>query len=794
MVTGPRWEAEPCDETLNAMRLFFEHMIQIATGIGACAACVLFLHLLGLLLIPNRHTGQFLKSPRAAFVGAAVTVIWCTYGLQFDIPLQRALFVEICVALVLLALRRSFLLRLLANPTSTRRLLAALGMFALFFTLTYCFLLPPASSDFLPIVTNGNRDIFNYINCTRFLQHLGPSNIANFSFREPFGGASVSFYDATPAVFYVLSGISTFFGGEPMRAAMPTIFGTVALVGCAVTWLVKIAFDLPKPVCVALAAVVVSGPFFRYNVGHYFLSQILGMAVVLLLLGETARILTTRLHTDFLAVFLSFLPFHIVLCFTYSVFSVIGLALQIGLVLVYFLLNMSIRDTEGIIGIVKMSIPWTFGNLSGVVTAWLVDPWHGISTLKNLVMSSKVGTIGWVQDFISPLALLGIPVSTEISGRNSQLFSVIGYAAFVLFIGFMMARHRSRRATIGQTFYVLAALSSVLYFTYFFLVGPSYQQWKLAGYLPLTMSFAILAAAIKIALLASAAPVAGPSRWHLSGSLIACLSCLSLVSANMATHYESEPSPLRFSANYANLRMLDNLAGVQTLFIEMNSFSSTFFPVYFIRNKLLHLISPSYYSQETLNPRNVSPRAPLFLEGQECVTDKYHSPLPGLGCLFFRGPTLTPDRLYQFSRATREIADIRGLSVREPWGRWSDGKKVIISLSADDEDLHELPNGYINFDLSTFLGAGIAAQNVSLSWGQDRKGHLALSERSWISLPISEQDWVRGDVRKLSIEFDLPDAISPKELDVTNSDSRTLAVGFIAFSWTVRSLGQVPAE
>jgi hypothetical protein len=160
-------------------------------------------------------------------------------------------------------------------------------------------MMPPASNDYLPIVFKGNNDIFNYINCTSFLQRLGPSNIANFSFRVPFGGGGVGTYDQVPAVFYVLFGISTFFGAEPIRAAMPTMFGVVALIGCTVTWLTKVAFNLPKAVCAAVAALVISGPFFRYNVGLYFLSQILGMLVVLALLGETARILIARSPVGF---------------------------------------------------------------------------------------------------------------------------------------------------------------------------------------------------------------------------------------------------------------------------------------------------------------------------------------------------------------------------------------------------------------------------------------------------------------------------------------------------------------
>jgi hypothetical protein len=402
-----------------------------------------------------------------------------------------------------------------------------------------------------------------------------------------------------------------------------------------------------------------------------------------------------------------------------------------------------------------------------------------------------VGTIGWVQDFISPLAILGFPFSTQIFGRSKQLLFVAGAATLLLFFGFMLARLRPR-ATIGQTFYVVAALSSVLYFAYFFLVGPSYQQWKLAGCLPLTMSFAIVAAVIEVILLASDRLASRKSWYQMPAGLISFAACISLVLGNMAIYHVSEPSPPRFSSNYARLRTLENLTGVQSIFIYMESFSTTFFPVYFVRNQLLRLISPSYYSRETLHLKDISPRTPLFFEGDVCEADQYHLPLSGVGCLYFRRPTLTPDHSYQFKQTLPEIADVRGLSVREPWGRWSGAKKVALSMYANQEDIDKLPDGYINFDLSAFLPPGIPTQHVSLSWGKGRQGNLALSERGWISLPVSDQDWVTGDLRKLLIEFDLPDAISPQQVEVTNLDTRTLAIGFIAISWTVHSVGNVP--
>ena len=80
----------------------------------------------------------------------------------------------------------------------------------------------------------------------------------------------------------------------------------------------------------------------------------------------------------------------------------------------------------------------------------------------------------------------------------------------------------------------------------------------------------------------------------------------------MYRRYAVDSQPLHFSAAYRNLSALEQLGGFSELFVEMKSFPATFFPVYYVRTKLLHLISPSYYTREKLDYGKISPRSPLF--------------------------------------------------------------------------------------------------------------------------------------------------------------------------------------
>jgi hypothetical protein len=758
-----------------------KHLLQLLTGLGAGAACLLFLYVLGVLLTPARCADNALASPRPAVIGAAVTLLWCWYGIQLNFPLPTVMIAAICIASFLLVFRARFLIGLLGNRVAAAQLLAALAVFVLCYTIAYGFLTPSASSDFLPIARYGNNDILNYINYTSFLQRLEPSNIANYEFRR----TGYPIYEATPAAFYAIHALSAFFGGEALWAAMPTIFSAVAVVGCALAWLSRIAFGLPRAAGAAAAALFVSGPFFRYLVANYFLSQIIGMTVVLLLLGETA--LTLRSSTDLRlrTVLWRTLPFHIVLLFCYISLFVIGAGLQLGFVFIYCIFNVPSPRLQGIAGAARTTAIWGAATICGLAAAGLADPGHLLLNLRYLGLVSQTGIAGWPLDFVSPFAVIGLPIPTQVLDGSTQLLHTGAYIGGVLFLGYMLARADRKCSAAGKAFFAIAAMSSALYFCYFLVVGPSYQQWKLASYLPLVMSFAVTSA-IMVVVRSAQGEVANKREWCLGLVMVAFVA---LASANVAVHYVSEPKPERFSARYANLRQLEHLPGVNSLFVDMDSYSTTFFPVYFIRNKLLHLISPSYYPQEVLKPENISAATPLLVEGDVCRPDKYHMPVADVGCLFSR-LTLRPHQIYHFNEKLIEASHASGLSARENWGRWSDGKKVTLTIYANEDDVVEHPAGFINFELSAFLPLPLTKQDVLIRWGQGHASQLAIFQPGWVSLPIRADDW-QGDARTVTFEFDLPDAISPRLLAANNQDPRELAVGFIAMSWTEHAAGKI---
>jgi hypothetical protein len=156
--------------------------------------------------------------------------------------------------------------------------------------------------------------------------------------------------------------------------------------------------------------------------------------------------------------------------------------------------------------------------------------------------------------------------------------------------------------------FLIAVLASATYAAYFYVRGASYHQWKLATYLPLMLSFAWWAACVSI------------MRATMKSRTLAALAtpslCALLLIGNLLSYALREPPMWTFPASYANLRSLDVTGTWTDLYVRMSSYAATFFPVYFIRHKTLHLLSDSYYPKEQFELGSISPTRPLFVEGR----------------------------------------------------------------------------------------------------------------------------------------------------------------------------------
>ena len=338
-----------------------------------------------------------------------------------------------------------------------------------------------------------------------------------------------------------------------------------------------------------------------------------------------------------------------------------------------------------------------------------------------------------------------------------------------------------RGPVAGRVLFLIFVLVFAIYAAYFYLRGASYQQWKLATYLPLLMSFGWWAASVSI--------MRATIKSRTVAALATPLLCALLVIGNLLSYALREPPMTTFSASYANLRALDMMGTWTDLYVRMSSYAATFFPVYFIRHKTLHLLSDSYYPKEQFDLASVSPTRPLFVEGEECKPETpWTTTVVGVGCLYRQLPTIEFGSNYQFSTQLPISIEAEGLSHSGGVGaleRWRQGRVPIVRFKRGSFESAERVREFSNPSVPGARGA----QRVSITRGEWRAEEVIDQPRT-ISVPYVRDDWKAGR-QAMTITMDLPDAVAPNAIEPTSADMRKLAIGFTAIGVTSTPLGSV---
>jgi hypothetical protein len=757
-----------------------QHFVSILSGIAAVAVNLAILAVLGTATAIVTRKRYPTSLANVTVPAACMVALYCWYGTKLNVPLPHLLGAVVCLAVGIFAYR---VFRNGPAAAVTDSQLAAIfnrrsSVFVLFYAVAYLFLTPAVLADHLPIATLGNPDILNYINVGDHLQHLGSSNIAGLSL------VRTTSYISTPAVFPALQAMATFLGGGIMHAAMPTMLGIVALIGVVVASITQTAFALPRVVSVALATVLIFGPMFRYLSGNFFLSQLMGSLVLLLLLSKTLELIGDKRSKSWIGVFTSFAPHYILIAYLYPVFMGITVGLQTILFAGTYAHPATSRGEQANRnGRTRATIlPWAAGVSSCLIVVVAVDPVH-FQQMMGLAFVLLNIQAGWALSLVSPAAILGLPGGLQITMRSAQIASTVGLLVVTTVIGYgYLVRGMGRGPVAGSVLFLIAVLSFAIYIAYFYLVGPSYQQWKLATYLPLMMSFAWWAACV------STTRAMMKSQWLAD---LATISLCALLVVGNFVHYALREPPMRtLSASYANLQALDVTGFGTELYISMTGWGATFLPVYFVRNKTLHLLSDSYYPKEKLDRASVSPTRPLFVEGADCTPETaWTTTVVGVGCLYRQPPTVEFGFNYRLSSPLPITIEAEGLSVQESWGRWSDGNKVGFRLFASRTDLSKAPVGFVNFTMHPFARLG-GSQQVAITWG-DWHTEEVIDQPRTISLPYVRDDWKGAELPTMTVWMDLPGAVSPRDLDASSKDTRRLAIGFTAIGVSSAALGTI---
>jgi hypothetical protein len=778
--------------SMIALDIFF-HLLNILHGIGASLACFALFYVCGLALHPRPGDPTLNRDEFPGLLGAAVFVLWCWYGIRLDVALTPLIAVFAGLVVVLVGVRRRHVVTALKErEVWSRATLGWVATFGMLYFLAYLFAPPTVSGEHLPLASYLNNDMMNYLNVTRYLQQLGPSNVAGVSLLD------VGYWH-TPAVFYVVGLFSTLFHLDPMSAAMPVQFAFTALIGVVAARISRSVFGASAGTAAALAAMLVSGPFFRYITGSSFLSTLMSLPILLHLIWTTVA-LRAGLLTRGVPMAVRFGVAYVLLLFLYPMLFFAGIAAQVAIiglaggssVLIEPPRRASWREAWVGSGKTALGIVAALGVLAACA------PLHLWWTVQITRRFSQKGVAGWPLDFISPLALFGVPGNfglIQVDGPASRAWAmaalcVIAREMTALFFG----RFRQRTGVGERVFVGLAAGSLVAYCVYFGLVGPSYQQWKFASYFPLALSFVVFAGTFRLCHLAVASTWVARSGW---GRVIVVglpiIIAAVFVGGNLRMHALVEAQPLRWPSTLSNLRMIDELPYFRELTVQMGDYGSTFFPVYFIRKKTLHLASASYYSADTpVSFQDIWRGRPFLIHNYGCegIGHEDTVTIPGVGCLLLSPPSLALDTVYPFNRSFLFV-DMPGMDAREAWGRWNRRTAVQLVLTADVRRTRVDQNAYVNLLLKPFRLTRQGHQRLVFSWGANRHADAALAAREWISLPLQSTDWTGNSLQTLTVSLDLPDAVPLRQLDLGSSDPTPRAVGFEQISISLSPLGRV---
>lgn len=761
----------------------------IAHGILASTASFIFFFLLGAACLPQR----LLTTCRFPFfiglVGLAVFSITCFYGLQYNISLYNLFQFFPLVLIPILIIRRSLLLSCIDNFSTIKTLTKTIStwwlIYILLYILVFIFIPEPDPRYYLPIEHTNNTDIFNYINITQDMLFLKDSHMAQFylhPFDQPYSQSFWAYYQ-TPGVFYFNAWMALFYGGNALNAAMPILYTTVSLVGLMITYYCHHFFRCSRWISAGIAAIVLSGSFYRLIIGFYFLSSLMGTVVWLasiisLLQWDFSKKLNSRTAIQFVIILACPLCLLLVL---YPIFFWNNLPILGGMIVMLLLLQKKkfplrppLTKGEKVVYLVLLPLA------AGLVTAIL--PQAIEYSINNILWQANRSDVLWVLPLLSPFSILGFPCHFALI-EGKSIFVIFVLVMFGLFYCFHQVSKKSSAKDQNQApIYVLFTLvigAFCVYWLYFYLAGPlRYQPWKFASY------FIVPLAGIFWALFFKTLSYCFKSyRKIFAGLLIFCLL------GNFFFYYFKllEPSKNK----YLSLTALNVIEG-QQLVTKMSNFSGTYLAKFFIRHKQLHSLNYSYYKKESLT--NVSDHEPFFVESphgcEYSALNKKSMLIHPLGCLYFGIPLLTFEKHYSFidNLPFIETNGLFEFFVETPKNkRWA-GPTGTITFYVDQEILKQHPNGYFNFQVTPFE----KKQRVFITWGKNNHAFKKVTSKKWISLPYTSEDWsspnASRQLKKITFQFRLPDAKSPHQLNAYDLDMHYRSIDFIQFFMNDNSL------
>jgi hypothetical protein len=752
----------------------------IVQGILASSISFVFFFLAGIACLPR----QIITSNRFSFlfglVGFSFLSIICFYSLQYTISLYIVFeWFSLGIGLVLIA-RACTLIKLLRKNLLQYLSIASKWWLAYIFlyTLIYIFLPQPDPNYYIPVNHIGNTDIFNYINITQDLFSLKDSTLAStyiHPFHLPYSDPFWAYYQ-TPGVFYFNAWMSLFYAGNALDAAMPILYTIVSLIGLMITYYCHHFFRCSRIIATGIAAIVLCGSFYRFIIGFYFLSSLMGTVIwlsciIVVLRWDFSQPINKQRLPQFLIGIAS--P-SCLLLMLYPIFFWINLPILVGIIsllVIYQSKNYSYLN--------RYHFPFKvfsqyIGSFSlAILIVFALIPQSISFSINSILFQANRSDVLWVLPLLSPLSLLGFPTYYGWLKSPSLLiiFAIIFLGLFYCFYHLELKKAPIKNKAPIYILALLALGSLFVYWLYYYFAGPlRYQPWKFASYFLLPLAGVFWGIFFKILAYTK----------HCRKIFLAILFCC--LTGNFFFYYYQLPNPPL--KEYNKLALLNDIAS-PTLITKMNNFTGTYLARFYIRHKKLHSLNYSYYSRESLT--TIADNEPFFVESPRGCEFKSLSKealsIQPIGCLYYGIPVLEFDKHYHFANNLPFI-ETHGLFeffVESPANKRWEGPTASITFYVKKIILKKHPVGYFHFQVAPFSGQ----QRAFISWGKNHHTMIKVSSKEWIIVPYSAEDWENPKASKklqtITFKFKLPDAKSPHELNVHSNDMRQRSLDFIQF-------------
>lgn len=762
--------------------LWINNLCNIFHGILASSISFIFFFLAGIACLPR----QIIVHNRFPFlfglVGFSFLSILCFYSLQYNISLYIVFeWFSIGISLILIA-RISTLIKLLQNNLLQYLNIALTWLIAYIFlyTLTYIFLPQPDPNQYIPVNHIGNTDIFNYINITQDLFSLKDSTLASTyinPFHLPYSDPFWAYYQ-TPGVFYFNAWMSLFYGGNSLNAAMPILYTIVSLIGLMIAYYCHYFFRCSRLISVGIAAIILCGTFYRFIIGFYFLSSLMGTVIwlaciIAVLQWDFSQPINKQRLPQLL---IGIVTPSCLLLMLYPIFFWINLPILIGII---SLLAYLFREKSPLFISFKILLQYLGCLLLAISIVFALIPQSISFSINSILFQANRSDVLWVLPLLSPLSILGFP--TYYGWLKAPSLLIIFVFIFAgLFYCFYHLELKKASIKNKAPIYILALLalgSLFVYWLYYYFAGPlRYQPWKFASYFMLPLAGVFWGIFFKIL---------AYTKHYRKIFLAIIIVCLA---GNFFFYYYQLPQPPQ--KEYSKLALLNDISS-PTLVTKMNNFTGTYLARFYIRHKQLHSLNYSYYSRESLN--TINDNQPFFVESsRECEfksLSKESFPIKPIGCLYYGIPVLEFDKHYYFSNNLPFI-ETHGLFeffVESPTNKRWEGPTASITFYVKRTILDKHPVGYFHFQVAPFT----KQQRAFIAWGKNHHRSIKISSKQWITLAYSTEDWESPKASKklqtITFTFKLPDAKSPHEIDNHSNDMRQRSLDFIQFFITSKN-------